>query len=124
MEHEREAVAKAIGLPDNHAKWEALRAQSEARSASRERRSIISMTPVDSGQETSSDEEEDGAPLSRMSSSKSHSQASDADEASEELAESTLVDGTKFEDMPNFVKGWEDTGEIIIVTKDSPRSSE
>lgn len=79
---------------------------------------------MDSEQETSSDDDEDGAELSRVSSSKSRAGVSDGDEVGSALAEYTVVDGPQFEDMPNFVEGWEDSGEVTVVNQPSPSSQE
>ena len=91
-QNEREAVAKAIGLPQDYDKW-ALRQSSGSRNNSKDRRaSTDSRTGI-----SESSEEEDGASLSRVSSTKSHLNVEDD--------EVYAVEGSSFEDMPNFVPG-------------------
>ena len=90
---ERKAVARAIGLSDKPTKLKPLRGRSGSRGESRER--PASIRSMGSGAEESSEEEDEGAPLSRMSSNKSEID-SDYDSGDE---------GPDLEDMPNFIPG-------------------
>ena len=95
-EHERQAVAKAIGLPDNIARLEALASQSGGRGNSKERRGSMKSMATESDD---SSDEEGGISLSRLSSTKSNLSVGDVGDTAYEAK------GGCFEDMPNFIPG-------------------
>ena len=111
-EHERQAVAKAIGLPDNYARMDSPASQGGGRRNSKERRASLKSMATES--EDSSDED-GGVSFSRLSSTKSNlSSGSAADNDFE-------VEGTRLENMPNYIP--EATGNANVVHDTSQRTT-
>ena len=102
-QQEREAVTKAIGLPQEYAKLGAIRQGSASRSNSEDRQG--SGGGVSRAGLSESSDEEDVPPLSRASSTKSNRETDGDDGTStDEVA--------GFEDMPNFIPGLGDQSDM------------
>ncbi|KAL9129363.1 MAG: hypothetical protein Q9217_002163 [Psora testacea] len=100
-QHEREAVAKAIGLPQGYAEWGDFPQPSGSRNNSKERKASGDLSRTELS-ETSDDE--GGASLARALSTKSNADIDDDQDYA--------MGGGSFEDMPNFIPGLDNDSDM------------